>query len=157
MRAVLQRVSGASVTIRPSGEVRTIGPGLVVLLGVRRDDGEELAPLLAKKTAQLRVFEDENGVMNLSCQDLGRQVLVVSNFTLFADCTKGRRPSYQRAAQPELAEPAYRRYIAALRGMGLTVATGEFGAQMELALVNDGPVTILLDTDELIHKPVRGS
>lgn len=152
MRALLQRVSAASVAVegRTVGE---IGPGLMILLGVRQGDGEEQAAYLARKTAELRVFTDQNDKMNLSLLDSGGGALVVSQFTLCADCKKGRRPAFTEAERPERAEAIYLRYVALLREAGIkTVETGEFGALMEVAIHNHGPVTILLDTDEIMPK-----
>ncbi|MDO8506218.1 MAG: D-aminoacyl-tRNA deacylase [Candidatus Limnocylindria bacterium] len=145
MRAVVQRVSRAEVRVegRVSGE---IGHGLVILLGVARGDGEADAVRLAGKVARLRVFENDDGRFDLSVLDVGGWALVVSQFTLIADTSKGNRPSFADAAPPEEAEPLYERFCAALRAEGVRVETGVFGARMELELVNDGPVTIVLDT-----------
>ena len=145
MRAVLQRVSAAGVTVagRSVGE---IGAGLLVLLGVAAGDGEADARYLAEKTARLRIFEDADGRMNLSLTETGGEVLVVSQFTLLADCRQGRRPSFTRAAPPAAAASLYETYVGRLRELGLTVATGVFQAMMEVRLVNQGPVTILLDS-----------
>ncbi|MDX6481878.1 MAG: D-aminoacyl-tRNA deacylase [Gaiellaceae bacterium] len=140
MRVVVQRVSRARVT--PGG---SIGPGLCVLLGVARGDGEEEAMRLAGKIARLRVFADEEGKFDRSVIDLGGAVLVVSQFTLIADTAKGNRPSFTDAAPPDEAEPLYVRFCAELRALGVEVETGVFGAKMELELVNDGPVTVVLD------------
>jgi len=141
MRAVVQRVSRARVG--PGGE---IGRGLCVLLGVARGDGEEEARRLAGKVARLRIFPDDTGRFDRSVLDVGGAVLVVSQFTLIADTAKGNRPSFADAAPPEQAEPIYERFCDELRVLGLPVETGVFGAKMELELVNDGPVTIVLDT-----------
>lgn len=147
MRAVVQRVSRARVT--SAGELLgEIGPGLLVLLGVGHDDGPEQSAWLVNKIAGLRIFGDDQGKFNLSLEDVGGQVLVVSQFTLWGDCRKGRRPSFGRAAPPELAEPLYQDFCRRLRERGLSVATGRFGAMMEVELVNQGPVTLLLDTDK---------
>jgi D-tyrosyl-tRNA(Tyr) deacylase len=145
MRAVLQRVSSARVEVddRTVGE---IGPGLLVLLGVEEGDTEEDARYLAKKTAQLRIFEDAAEKMNLSVADAGGEVLVVSQFTLLADCRKGRRPGFSRAAPPDRANELYESFVAVLAGRGLRVATGTFQAHMAVGLVNQGPVTLLLDS-----------
>ena len=141
MRAVVQRVSQARVT--PGGE---IGRGLCVLLGVARGDGEDEAARLAGKVARLRIFPDEAGRFDRSVEDVGGAVLVVSQFTLIADTAKGNRPSFAEAAPPEEAEPLYEHFCAELRGLGVPVGTGVFGSRMEVAIVNDGPVTIVLDS-----------
>jgi D-aminoacyl-tRNA deacylase len=144
VRAVVQRVSSARVVV--NGEaVGQIGPGLCVLLGIARDDGDEEAERLAGRIARLRIFENEEGRFDRSLLDLGGEALVVSQFTLIADTAKGNRPSFTDAAPPEQAEPLYERFCAALRELGVGVATGVFGAGMEVELVNDGPVTIVLD------------
>ena len=140
MRAVVQRVSRGRVT--PGGET---GPGLCVLLGVARGDGEAEATRLAGKIARLRIFPDEDGRFDRSVLDLGGGALVVSQFTLIADTARGSRPSFTDAAAPEQAEPLYGRFCAELRALGVPVETGVFGAKMELELVNDGPVTIVLE------------
>jgi D-aminoacyl-tRNA deacylase len=144
MRAVVQRVLSARVVV--DGEVvGKIGPGLCVLLGVGRDDGEPAAERLAGRVARLRIFENEDGRFDRSLLDTGGAALVVSQFTLIADTEKGNRPSFSGAAPPEQAEPLYDAFCAALRGLGVEVATGRFGASMAVELVNDGPVTIVLD------------
>ncbi len=145
MRAVAQRVSRAAVRV-DGAVVGQIDAGLLVLLGITHDDGEEEAALLARKVAGLRVFGDGDGKMNLSVREAGGQLLAVSQFTLYGDMRKGRRPSFIAAARPEQAEPLYNHFCALLREDGLTVATGVFGAHMEIELVNDGPVTMFLDT-----------
>ncbi len=145
MRAVVQRVSRAEVRVEGRSTGR-IGRGLAVLLGVARDDGEEDARLLADKVAALRVFEDGGGKMNLALAEVGGGVLVVSQFTLLGDARKGNRPSFVEAAPPEAANALYERFCALVREKGLAVATGVFRATMEVELVNDGPVTILLDS-----------
>jgi D-aminoacyl-tRNA deacylase len=144
VRAVVQRVAEARVVV---GEevVGEIGAGLCVLLGVAREDGEEAAERLAGKIARLRIFEDAEGRFDRSLLDVGGAALVVSQFTLLADTAKGNRPSFTDAAPPELAEPLYEGFCAALRELGLDVAQGRFGARMSVELVNDGPVTIVLD------------
>ena len=148
MRAVLQRVTRASV--RVGGEtVGEIGPGLVVLLGVARDDKESDALYLVEKVLNLRVFEDAEGRMNLPLAEAGGALLAVSQFTLYGDARKGRRPSWFDAAPPELARPLYERFVAEARARGARVETGSFQAMMEVELVNDGPVTILLDSRKL--------
>jgi D-aminoacyl-tRNA deacylase len=148
MRAVVQRVSEASVSV--AGEVvGQIGPGLAVLLGVKQGDTEADARYMAEKTIHLRVFADAEGRMNRSVQEQGAGALVVSQFTLYGDARRGRRPSYAEAAGPELAEALYQRYCDLLREAGLAVQTGRFGAMMVVRIVNDGPVTILLDSARL--------
>jgi D-tyrosyl-tRNA(Tyr) deacylase len=146
MRAVCQRVSRASVAI--AGQiVGAIGPGWMVLLGVGPNDGPAEAALLVDKIAGLRVFEDESGKMNLAAADVGAEFLVVSQFTLYADTSRGRRPGFTRAAAPAVAEPLVERVVQLLRERGFTVASGRFGAEMAVELVNQGPVTIVLSTD----------
>jgi len=145
MRAVLQRVLEAQVKVEGK-IVGEVGPGLLVLLGVGRGDDESDARYLAEKTAGLRIFEDEQDRMNRSVLDAGGGVLVVSQFTLYGDCRKGRRPGFSDAASPESAERLYRRYVLRLTELGLPVATGVFQAQMAVKLINDGPVTLLLDS-----------
>ncbi len=148
MRAVVQRVKRAAVVI--SGETHSeIGAGLLVLLGVGRGDGETDARYIAQKVAALRVFTDEHGKMNLSALDLGLSVMVVSQFTLSGDVRKGTRPSFTEAARPETAIPLYESVCEQLRAMGLNVKTGVFQAKMDVELINDGPVTILLDSKKL--------
>ncbi len=145
MRAVIQRVSNARVSV--DGEViSSISGGLLVLLGVAEDDDEADALYLADKTAHLRIFEDDAGKMNLSVLDVNGEILVVSQFTLCADCRKGRRPSFTDAASPSRAEALYEAYVEALAHMGITPQKGVFQAHMYVQLVNDGPVTILLDS-----------
>jgi D-tyrosyl-tRNA(Tyr) deacylase len=145
MRACVQRVSEASVTV--GGEVTgRIGRGLLVLLGVAADDTEADARQLAEKIAGLRVFDDGQGKMNLALADVSGAMLVVSQFTLLGDCRKGRRPSFESAAGAELAERLYETFVAHVVASGITVATGRFRQHMDVALVNDGPVTLLLDT-----------
>jgi len=148
VRAVIQRVSRAEV--RVEGRVTgAIGKGLAVLLGVAREDGQSDADLLADKVASLRIFEDADGKMNLAVSELSRAVLVVSQFTLLGDARKGNRPSFVDAAAPDAANALYERFCARLREKGLVVATGVFRAHMDVELVNDGPVTILLDSRRL--------
>ena len=145
MRAVVQRVSRASVTV--DGEiVGAIQQGLLILLGVADDDGQEDVIWLAGKVAGLRVFEDGDGKMNLDLTNVNGSALVVSQFTLLGDCRKGRRPAFVTAARPELADSLYQSFVAEVRGRGITVETGTFQAQMDVELVNDGPVTLLLDS-----------
>ncbi len=147
MRAVVQRVSRARVTV--AGEVvGQIGQGYVVLLGVSKEDDEAAADFMAEKIAGLRVFEDEAGKMNRSIQEAGGAILAVSQFTLYGDVKRGRRPGFDRAARPEQAEPLYERFVRRLREMGLQVETGRFQTHMEVELVNDGPVTILIDSEK---------
>jgi D-tyrosyl-tRNA(Tyr) deacylase len=148
VRAVLQRVSQAQVTVADE-TVGAISQGLLVLLGVEQDDAEGDAELLAKKTAELRLFEDDEGKMNLSVEDIGGEILVVSQFTLAADCRKGRRPGFSRAAPPEEANRLYQHFVAQLRQRGVSVATGQFQAMMQVSLTNDGPVTFLLDSNKV--------
>ena len=146
MRAVIQRVSQANVTI--GGQLKgTIATGLLVLLGVEETDSPEDIEWLSGKIVRLRIFNDEQGVMNRSVQEVRADILVVSQFTLFASTKKGNRPSYTRSARPELAIPIYKQFIARLeQDLGKSVQTGEFGANMLVNLTNDGPVTILMDT-----------
>ncbi|MGH7660735.1 MAG: D-aminoacyl-tRNA deacylase [Vulcanimicrobiaceae bacterium] len=148
MRAVVQRVARAEV--RVAGDViGTIAAGLLVLVGVGVDDDENDAATLARKLAGLRIFRDDEGNMNRDVTETGGAVLAISQFTLHGDARKGRRPSFIAAARPELAEPLYQRVVAELRGLGIRTETGRFGATMHVELVNDGPVTILLDTKRL--------
>lgn len=145
MRAVVQRVSNASVKV--DGEiVGAIDGGFLILLGVAEDDTQDDVIYLAQKIAGLRVFEDADGKMNLALADVGGQALVVSQFTLFGDCRKGRRPSFIAAARPEKANAMYQSFVAELQGQGIAVETGRFQQHMDVALVNDGPVTLLLDS-----------
>lgn len=145
MRAVVQRVSAASVTVE-GRKVGTIGPGLLVLLGVARGDTEKEGEYLAEKLAGLRIFEDEEEKMNRSVAQIGGSILLVSQFTLYGDVRHGRRPSFTQAAPPEEANRLYEDLAQKLRDKGLTVETGQFQAHMEVSLVNNGPVTILLDS-----------
>jgi D-tyrosyl-tRNA(Tyr) deacylase len=148
MRAVVQRVRRAAVVI--DGEtVAAIEQGLLVLLGVTTADTLADAQWLAEKTANLRIFNDADGKMNLSVADVGGSLLVVSQFTLYGDCRKGRRPSFVAAAPPDIAVPPYEAFVNVLRSLGLPVGTGGFGAMMQVELVNDGPVTLILDTKEV--------
>lgn len=147
VRALLQRVSSASVAVE--GEtIGAVGTGLVVLLGVGPDDDDAVADALARRVTELRIFRDEAGRTNHSLMDVAGSVLVVSQFTLFADTRRGRRPGFTGAATPELADRLYQRFAATLRDLGVTVATGRFGAEMAVSLVNDGPFTLWLDTAE---------
>jgi D-tyrosyl-tRNA(Tyr) deacylase len=145
MRAVVQRVTESSVTVEDR-VVGAIGPGLLVLLGVAQGDTEQDADYLADKIVQLRIFEDEAGKMNLSLLDRGGSLLVVSQFTLLGDCRKGRRPSFASAAPPETAEALYEYFAAQVRAKGVTAATGQFRAMMKVRLVNDGPVTLVVES-----------
>ncbi len=150
MRAVATRVLSASVTLRDgpaAGERRAVGPGLLVLLGVGAGDGEEQARKLADKLLALRIFSDARGKFDRSVTDEKGEILLVSQFTLYASLKGGRRPDFTAAARPETAEPLYRRVAALLAASGLTVRAGEFGASMAVESVNDGPVTVLMDTD----------
>ena len=151
MRAVIQRVIQAAVSVADQ-EVARIGPGLCILLGVGEDDGPAEAEELAQKIAQMRIFNDAAGHFNLALHDVGGEALVISQFTLYADCRRGRRPSFSAAARPEVAEPLVEHFAEALRGCGVPVRTGVFGALMRVEIHNDGPVTILLDTEDL-HRP----
>jgi D-tyrosyl-tRNA(Tyr) deacylase len=145
MKALVQRVSEADVTV-DGLRVGAIGKGLLVLLGVETGDGAAAADLLARKITALRIFEDDAGKMNLAVHEVGGAVLAISQFTLAADLRKGNRPSFIRAAPPEVAEPLYEQFCTRLHAAGLTVATGRFGAHMAVRLINDGPVTIWLDS-----------
>ena len=145
MRAVIQRVSQASVVVAKE-TVGAIGQGLMVLLGVAQGDTSKDVVYLADKTAGLRIFEDDDGKMNRSVKDIDGGILVVSQFTLLGDCRKGRRPGFSDAAPPELADTLYEEYVDVLRSQGIIIATGVFRADMQVALVNDGPVTIMLDS-----------
>ena len=148
MRVVLQRVRETSVVV-DGGEPRSIGPGLLLLLGVKEGDSFDVIPKLAKKCANMRIFTDEEGKMNLSAVQLGYSAMVVSNFTLHADTQKGMRPSFVKAAGPQLAKTAYDLFLEEMAKQGLKdVQHGEFGADMQITLVNDGPVTIVVDTEE---------
>jgi D-tyrosyl-tRNA(Tyr) deacylase len=145
VRAVIQRVLGASVSVE-GRDVAAIGPGLLILVGVGRGDTEEAARWLAGKVAEVRIFEDAEGKMNRSVREMGGAALVVSQFTLYGDARKGRRPSFSEAASPAAAVPLLQRFVGDLRERGLPVQEGVFGATMQVRLVNDGPVTILLDS-----------
>ncbi|MFN7951613.1 MAG: D-aminoacyl-tRNA deacylase [bacterium] len=160
MRALIQRVSRAALVVRGPGAASSddlaahpgrvaVGRGLVVLVGVGRDDADGDPERLAAKIAELRIFEDDAGKMNRSVRDVAGSILAVSQFTLHADCRKGNRPSFGDAARPEVARPRFAALVAGLRARGIEVLTGVFGADMEVEIVNDGPVTIALDTREL--------
>ena len=154
MRAVLTRVKSASVTI--DGEVvGRIGQGFLILLGVGPEDTEDKCRYLAEKALGLRIFEDENGKMNLSLADVGGSVLVVSQFTLYGNCRKGRRPSFVEAAGPELGNRLYEQFLKNCEDLGFPPQHGRFGADMQVESVNDGPVTLWLDTDTLMDTPRR--
>ena len=154
MRAVLTRVTSASVTI--DGQVvGSIGKGFLILLGVGPNDTAEHCRFLAQKALGLRIFEDENGKMNLGLESVGGQVLVVSQFTLYGNCRKGRRPSFTEAADPTLGEALYEQFLAECAALGYPPQHGQFGADMQVASVNDGPVTLILDTDQLMDTPRR--
>jgi len=144
MRALIQRVSKASVTVEEQ-TISSIGKGLLILLGIGHDDGEEQVKFLAEKVANLRIFEDEQGKTNLSILDVNGEAIVVSQFTLYANTQKGRRPSFIEAALPEVAEPLVGRFVELLRGHGVPTQTGRFGADMKVEIHNDGPVTIWLE------------
>jgi D-tyrosyl-tRNA(Tyr) deacylase len=148
MRAVIQRVSRAAVVV-DNQTVGAIDQGLMILLGIARGDSDKDASYLAEKTAGLRIFADDAGKMNRSLEDIGGQILVVSQFTLLGDCRNGRRPGFAEAAPPEQADALYGIYVEALRSRGLKVATGVFRADMQVSMVNDGPVTMLLDSRKL--------
>lgn len=145
MRVVLQRVREASVTV-DGREIARIGPGLLVLLGIRDGDTGKDVRYLADKVSGLRIFEDEEGKMNRSIQDISGEMMVVSQFTLYAECRKGRRPSFTDAAAPQTAEQLYRNFIDLLKGKGIHVGEGKFQARMAVSLVNDGPVTIIIES-----------
>ena len=148
MRAVVQRVAQSSVTVE--GEtVGSIGPGVMVLIGVSSEDTDKDLKYITDKVMNLRIFDDENGVMNRSVLDVGGSILAVSQFTLYGDARGGRRPSYFRAAGPEVANELYERAVAAWRAQGIHVETGRFRTEMMVSLINDGPVTILLDSEKV--------
>lgn len=155
MRAVLTRVTSASVTI--DGQVvGKIGKGFLILLGVGPQDTPKECRYLAEKALGLRIFEDENGKMNLGLDAVGGEVLVVSQFTLYGNCRKGRRPSFTDAANPELGNALYEQFLTDCADLGYPPQHGQFGADMQVASVNDGPVTLILDTDQLMDSPRRG-
>ncbi len=147
MRCVVQRVTEASVSVEAE-TVGSIGPGMVALIGVSSEDTESDLKYIAEKTMNLRIYDDENGVMNRSVLDVGGAILAVSQFTLYGDARGGRRPSYFRAAKPEFANEMYERLISFWRQHGIRVETGRFRTEMKVSLVNDGPVTILLDSEK---------
>ena len=155
MRAVLTRVNSASVTI--DGQVvGRIGKGFLILLGVGPNDTEKECRYLAEKALSLRIFTDDQDKMNLGLADVGGQVLVVSQFTLYGNCRKGRRPSFVEAAGPELGNRLYEQFLKDCEDLGFPPQHGEFGAHMQVESVNNGPVTLILDTDELMNSPRRG-
>ena len=155
MRVIVQRVQSSRVEI--NGEVSgEIGQGLMVLLGITEGDGQEQCDFLADKLVHLRIFTDEQEKMNLSLQDINGEMLIVSQFTLYGDCKKGRRPSFVAAARPETAVPLYEYFIDAVKRQGVKkVATGQFGADMQVYIQNDGPVTLMLDTDEIMRRGAK--
>ncbi len=148
MRAVIQRVKSASVTVEGK-VVSEINKGLLVFLGVAQEDTPEAVDYMASKIANLRIFEDDEGLMNLSVLDVGGEALVVSQFTLYGDCRKGRRPSFINAARPEKADPLYQAFMDEISRLGVPIKAGIFQAMMDVELINDGPVTILLDSNKL--------
>ena len=149
MRAVVTRVDSASVAI--GGKVKSsIGKGFLIMLGVHEDDEEKEALKIADKICGLRIFEDEAGKMNKSLADVGGGMMVVSNFTLYADCAKGRRPDFFHAAKPNISIPVYESFIRSLRELGVEPVTGRFGADMQIDHINDGPVTLIMDTDQMM-------
>jgi D-aminoacyl-tRNA deacylase len=147
MKAIIQRVTNACVTIN-SSEKRGIGKGFVVFVGIGADDTSETCRVLADKIVNLRIFPNDEGKFSRSLLDVGGELLVISQFTLYADCSRGRRPDFSKAARPEKAVPLYEEFIKCLRGTQLKVVTGEFAADMLVNINNDGPVTIVIDTDE---------
>lgn len=154
MRAILTRVKSASVSI--AGQtVGKIGKGFLILLGVGPEDTEESCRFLAEKALGLRIFEDDQGKMNLGLEAVGGQVLVVSQFTLYGNCRKGRRPSFTEAAGPELGKALYESFLDVCQELGYPPQHGEFGADMQVESVNDGPVTLILDTEDLMNRPRR--
>lgn len=154
MRALIQRVTKASVSV--DGEVLGhIGPGLVVFVGIAESDGQSEIDYLVSKTANMRIFADREGRFNLSALDVGAELLVVSQFTLYGDTRRGRRPSFSRAAAPDIAADVFEATLSAFRNTGLTVETGRFQAYMNVSINNDGPVTIMVDSDDL-NRPRRG-
>ena len=146
MRALIQRVTDAAVSVNDA-VIGQIGHGLLIFLGVERRDSEKEAAFVAEKCVNLRIFADSDGKFNLSAMDIGAEILVVSQFTLYGDTRKGRRPSFGNAAPPDISEPLYRHFVALVKETGLRTATGRFGAVMNVSLTNDGPVTILVDKE----------
>ena len=154
MKAVIQRVNYASVEI--DGDIKAfVNRGYLILLGVGAEDEESDAQLLANKISKLRIFCDENDKMNLSIKDIGGKALVISNFTLYANCTHGNRPDFFESAKPDLAEPLYEKFVEVLQDLGIESFTGQFGADMKVSLQNDGPVTIILDS-KLLKTKIHG-
>ena len=151
MRAVVTRVSRASITI-DGVPGASMGQGLVVLLGICQEDTEKEVKYLADRCAKIRIFEDENGKMNKSLADVGGEMMLVSNFTLYGNCASGRRPDFMRAGRPVMSEPLYEAFKAELTALGVTLHTGSFGADMQIDHVNDGPVTLIMDTGEMMRK-----
>ena len=148
MRVVIQKVKEASVTVEGE-KISAIKKGLIILVGIENEDSQENIDYLVKKSTQLRVFDDENGVMNRSVKDVDGDIIVVSQFTLQANTKKGNRPSYIRAAKPDISIPMYEKFVAAMEtALGKKVGTGKFGAMMDVALINDGPVTIIIDSKQ---------
>ncbi|RPI00406.1 MAG: D-tyrosyl-tRNA(Tyr) deacylase [Calditrichaeota bacterium] len=147
MRALIQRVAHASVSVE--GElISRIERGLVVLLGIKNGDDHSVAEFMAQKMVNLRIFEDQDGKLNLSALDVGAEILAVSQFTLYADTRRGRRPGFSTAAPPEISLPLYQQFVALVKQSGLKVKTGQFGAHMKVEIINDGPVTIMLDSED---------
>ncbi len=147
MRVVLQRVSGASVKV-DGNIIGQIDKGIMVLVGFKQDDNEKIMDYMIEKIINLRIFEDENDKMNLSLKDINGQLLIIPNFTLYGDCRKGRRPSYSGGAPSSQALEIYLKFVTKAKGYGLEIKTGKFGADMEVSLVNDGPITLLVDSDK---------
>lgn len=148
MRLVIQKVKNASVTVKGT-KISEIQKGLLILVGIENEDTQDDIDYLVKKTTQLRIFDDENGVMNLSVQDVDGDIIVVSQFTLQANTKKGNRPSYIRAAKPDFSIPMYEKFVASIENaLGKKVGTGKFGAMMDVELINDGPVTIIIDSKQ---------
>ena len=145
MRAVIQRVTSGSVLVDEK-EIGSINRGLIVFLGIHRDDGQDTISWMAEKIINLRIFADDDGKMNRSLADINAEMLIVSQFTLYGDCRKGRRPGYSDAAPPEIAEKLYTHFIAEITRRGIRTATGQFQAMMQVSLINDGPVTLLIDS-----------
>ena len=151
MRFLIQRVKEASVAV--DGEVLgSIGQGFMVLIGISNSDNEEIADKMIRKMLALRIFDDENGKTNLAMDAVNGELLLISQFTLYADCRKGNRPSFFHAGEPEMAEKLYEKIIEKCRAAGVKVETGSFGADMKVSLINDGPFTVMLDSDELLGK-----